>query len=80
MANGIAYVTEDRKTYGLVLIGDIKNNVTLANLGRGANGVIERRRKEMVAQGYREQLHIRMLQRRPATWSTSPAATSRRWC
>ena len=32
--HGIAYVTEDRKTYGLVLIDDIKHNITLANLGR----------------------------------------------
>ena len=30
--NGIAYVTEDRKTAGLVLIQDIKQNITLANL------------------------------------------------
>ncbi len=32
MDAGIAYVTEDRKTYGLVLIDDIKGNVSLANL------------------------------------------------
>ena len=32
MAAGIAYVTEDRKTLGLVLSEDIKSNVTLANL------------------------------------------------
>ena len=32
VANGIAYVTEDRKTYGLVLEEDIRKNVTLANL------------------------------------------------
>ena len=32
VANGIAYVTEDRKSLGLVLSEDIKNNVTLANL------------------------------------------------
>src|SRR6201992_1334007 len=32
MGAGIAYVTEDRKTYGLVLIDDIKGNVSLANL------------------------------------------------
>ncbi|TIV90589.1 MAG: ATP-binding cassette domain-containing protein, partial [Mesorhizobium sp.] len=31
--NRIAYVTEDRKTYGLNLIDHIKHNVTLANLG-----------------------------------------------
>ena len=29
---GIAYVTEDRKGNGLILIQDIKNNITLANL------------------------------------------------
>src|SRR5207237_6736863 len=33
VANGIAYVTEDRKGYGLVLNEDIQRNVTLANLG-----------------------------------------------
>ena len=32
VANGIAYATEDRKTYGLVLAEDIRKNVTLANL------------------------------------------------
>ena len=32
--HGIAYVTEDRKTYGLVLMNDVKTNITLANLGR----------------------------------------------
>src|SRR3569833_3336169 len=32
MDAGIAYVTEDRKRYGLVLIDDIKGNVSLANL------------------------------------------------
>ena len=39
---GLAYVTEDRKTYGLVLIDHIKHNVTLANLeGVSAQGVID---------------------------------------
>ncbi len=32
MDAGLAYATEDRKTYGLVLIDHIKHNVTLANL------------------------------------------------
>src|SRR5260221_126983 len=31
IASGIAYVTEDRKSLGLILNDDIKNNVTLAN-------------------------------------------------
>ena len=30
--NGLAMVTEDRKRYGLVLIHDVKKNLTLANL------------------------------------------------
>jgi putative multiple sugar transport system ATP-binding protein len=32
--NGIAYVTEDRKEYGLILKDDIKTNTTLANLNK----------------------------------------------
>jgi len=32
VANGIAYATEDRKTYGLVLAEDMRKNVTLAKL------------------------------------------------
>ncbi|MFD1849325.1 multiple monosaccharide ABC transporter ATP-binding protein [Oceanobacillus bengalensis] len=30
--NGLAYVSEDRKEYGLILIDSVKDNVTLANL------------------------------------------------
>ena len=32
IAAGLAYVTEDRKRYGLVLDDDIRHNITLANL------------------------------------------------
>ena len=32
--NGIAYATEDRKTYGLNLIEDIKRNVSMASLDK----------------------------------------------
>ena len=40
--HGIAYVTEDRKTYGLILDDDIKHNITLANLaGVSERGVID---------------------------------------
>ena len=31
--NGIAYATEDRKTYGLNLIEDIKRNISMAVAG-----------------------------------------------
>ena len=36
--NGIAYATEDRKTYGLNLIEDIKRNVSMAALGKLVKG------------------------------------------
>ncbi len=32
IANGIAYLTEDRKSAGLILIDDIRRNITIANL------------------------------------------------
>ena len=60
IANGIAYATEDRKTYGLVLIQDIKNNITLANLTAVANGFVINEPKEMVeAQEYQQRLSIK---------------------
>ena len=56
VANGIAYVTEDRKTYGLVLAEDIRKNVTLANLdGVSKYLVIDDIRELAVANDYRGQ-------------------------
>ncbi|MDB5765856.1 MAG: gguA [Collimonas fungivorans] len=58
--NGIAYVTEDRKGYGLILDQDIKKNITLANLnGIADNSVIDEGREYSVAADYRRQLKIR---------------------
>jgi putative multiple sugar transport system ATP-binding protein len=60
MNAGIAYVTEDRKNYGLVLIDDIRRNVTLANLpGVASNGVIDDGKEQKVAHKYRRDLNIR---------------------
>ena len=60
VASGIAYVTEDRKTLGLVLQEDIKSNVTLANLpGVAWRGVIDEAREQQVANRYRTSLNIR---------------------
>ena len=57
---GIAYVTEDRKTYGLNLIDHIKNNTTLANLREVSNaGVIDDVREMQVANDYRSRTNIR---------------------
>ena len=58
--NGLAYVTEDRKSLGLILNEDIKNNVTLVNLpGVASHGVIDDRKEAKVATEYRAKLRIR---------------------
>jgi putative multiple sugar transport system ATP-binding protein len=60
MDAGLAYVTEDRKTYGLVLIDHIKHNVTLANLeGVSKNMVVDELKELSVANKYRKELAIR---------------------
>ncbi|MGN7295862.1 multiple monosaccharide ABC transporter ATP-binding protein [Ferdinandcohnia sp. SAFN-114] len=58
--HGIAYVSEDRKTYGLNLIDDIKRNITLSNLKRiSTNTVIDENREVQEAQILRERLNIK---------------------
>jgi putative multiple sugar transport system ATP-binding protein len=60
MAAGLAYATEDRKTYGLVLIDHIKHNVTLANLkGVSERTVIDEQKELAIANKYRKDLNIR---------------------
>ena len=57
---GIAYATEDRKTYGLILIEDIKDNITIANLDAVSNGLVINQPKELTVTGeYREKLNIK---------------------
>jgi putative multiple sugar transport system ATP-binding protein len=57
---GIAYATEDRKAYGLVLIQEIKDNITLANLEGISDGGIVNEPKEMtVTSEYRDKLNIK---------------------
>jgi putative multiple sugar transport system ATP-binding protein len=58
--SGIAYVTEDRKEYGLILIDDIKRNITLANLKSISNKFIVNDNQEIVeAEKYRKKLNIK---------------------
>lgn len=57
---GLAYVTEDRKSLGLILDDTITRNVTLANLPAVANGaVLNERAETRVAEKYRHDLGIR---------------------
>ncbi len=56
----IAYVTEDRKRYGLNLIEDIKRNVSAARLGKLARrGWVDDNEEYKVAEGYRRSLNIK---------------------
>lgn len=57
---GIAYVTEDRKQYGLILNDDIKTNITLANLKKiTKNSVIDDNKEILVAEKSRQQMNIK---------------------
>ena len=60
IASGIAYLTEDRKEAGLVLIDDIRRNISMASLGKlSRHGVVNMHEEVLVAEKYREALRIR---------------------
>lgn len=57
---GLAYVTEDRKTAGLVLIDDIRKNITMASLDKvSKNNIINEYTEIKVAEEQRKLLNIR---------------------
>src|SRR5690606_13478066 len=57
---GIAYVTEDRKSLGLILDETVRCNTTLANLGGvAAWGVINEREETSVAEKFKKAMRIR---------------------
>lgn len=57
---GVAYVTEDRKGDGLILIQDVKQNITIANLKEIANrGVVNENTEVNVANEYKVSLNIK---------------------
>ncbi len=58
--SGVAYLTEDRKGNGLILIQDVKQNITLANLEELARrGVVDANAEIKVANEYRASLNIK---------------------
>ena len=60
IANGLAYATEDRKAYGLILIEQIKDNITLSNLEEISDaGVINETKELTVTREYRNKLNIK---------------------
>lgn len=57
---GMAYVTEDRKGAGLILIQDVKSNITLANLQEIVRrGVVDGNAEVKIAEEYRGSLNIK---------------------
>jgi putative multiple sugar transport system ATP-binding protein len=57
---GIAYVTEDRKGNGLVLIQDIKYNISVANLEKLTEGLVINENKEInVAKDFQKSINIK---------------------
>ncbi|MFU8826133.1 MAG: multiple monosaccharide ABC transporter ATP-binding protein [Brevefilum sp.] len=60
ISQGIAYATEDRKAYGLVLIHPIKENISIANLESVSEfGVIEEPKELSMVREFRDKLNIR---------------------
>ncbi|WP_307717607.1 multiple monosaccharide ABC transporter ATP-binding protein [Streptomyces sp. V4I23] len=60
VAAGIAYVTEDRKQYGLNLIDSINRNISLASLpGMRRRGVVDEHHERSVAERYRTSMNIK---------------------
>jgi putative multiple sugar transport system ATP-binding protein len=58
--NKLAYVTEDRKTNGLILSNPIRVNVTLANLSRiSSHGAIDSNRERTDAEEYKDMLNVK---------------------
>jgi putative multiple sugar transport system ATP-binding protein len=58
--HGIAYTTEDRKTAGLILIDDIKRNISITSYKSISKGIVIDDNKEIkVAEEYREKLRIK---------------------
>lgn len=60
IADGFAYVSEDRKGDGLILEQDIKQNITLSSLrSLTKNFVIDKNREIVESEKYRKDLHIK---------------------
>ncbi|MFD3836328.1 multiple monosaccharide ABC transporter ATP-binding protein [Streptomyces sp. NPDC058642] len=60
VGHGIAYVTEDRKHYGLNLIDTINRNISLSALGKVAKrGIVDEHEERKVAEGFRKTMNIK---------------------
>ncbi|WP_026906877.1 multiple monosaccharide ABC transporter ATP-binding protein [Paucisalibacillus globulus] len=58
--NGVAYVSENRKEYGLILIDSVKNNLTLANLQEVAkNNILDTSKEVVEAESLKTKINIK---------------------
>jgi len=58
--NGLAYATEDRKTFGLNLIEDIKRNISMASLDKLVSlGLVDDNEEYKVANEYKDSMNIK---------------------
>lgn len=59
--NKLAYVSEDRKTYGLVLIDSIKQNMTMAALRNffSQNGIVNANDEIVKSEEYRKRINVK---------------------
>ena len=58
--NGLAYVTEDRKSAGLILIQDIKNNISLSGIQKlKKNMLVDENLEIRVAEEFRKKMNIK---------------------
>lgn len=58
--NGLAYVTEDRKNYGLILIDSIKRNISLSSLNKLSKNLVVNESQEVIeAEKFRKKMNIK---------------------
>jgi putative multiple sugar transport system ATP-binding protein len=58
--NGLAYVSEDRKALGLNLLMDIRENTTIASLGKiSKQGILDKEKEVQIAEEYRKKMRTK---------------------
>jgi len=58
--NGIMYVSEDRKSEGLVLTMDVKSNITLSALDKFKTAIgIDKKKEEKITEEYKDKINIK---------------------
>lgn len=58
--NGLGYVSEDRRVYGMIGIQSIKNNITLPSLSKFVKGAsVDENEEIKAANEYKDKLHIK---------------------